>query len=276
MSLRLVRYGLASLAGVVVVGGLIFGSDVFSYMRTSTGSVRESVRSSVPIEFELQRARDLIDEILPELHANIRIIAEDEVEIASLEKDLVQTQEHVANERQQLAALRGKLNVNQVSYEINGREFTRADITERLAQRLIRVKDAEMILASKEKLLDTRKGSLRAAMQMLDRAKSRKVELEQKIESLVAQHRLLQAQSIGSRVQMNETRLSKADQLLTDIQKRLRVSERVLSHETSGDLIIDEPIVDEVSLLAEVDAHLDNGKPAVQVTAVDVDASIAE
>ncbi len=256
MSLKVVKYGLASTASVLILGGLIFGSELMSYMRTSAGSVRETVRDSVPIEFELQRARDLINDILPELHANIRIIAEDEVEIAALEKDLVSTRDDVSQEREQLAALRNTLQTQQVAYEVGGREFSRGELTERLAQRLTRVKDAEMILASKEKLLENRRQSLHAAMELLDRARARKVELEQKVESLIAQHRLVQASAVGSRVQVSDTKLARADQLLADIQKRLDVAERVLEHEASPELSFDEPIVDEASLLAEVDEHL--------------------
>lgn len=267
MSLKMLRYGLASTAGVLILGGLIFGSELMSYVRTSAGSVRESVRDSVPIEFELQRARDLINEILPELHANIRIIAEDEVEIAALEKDLNATRDNVQKERKQLAALRNTLNTSQVSYEVGSREFSRSELTERLAQRLNRVKDAELILISKEKLLNNRRQSLHAAMELLDRARGRKVELEQKIESLVAQHRLVQASAVGSRVQVSDTKLARADQLLADIQKRLDVAERVLEHEISPDLTFDEPIVDEASLLAEVDEHLGTGSEPPQVAA---------
>jgi molybdopterin/thiamine biosynthesis adenylyltransferase len=264
MSLKVVRYGLVSTTGMLILGGLIFGSELMSYMRTSAGSVRETVRDSVPIEFELQRARDLINEILPELHANIRIIAEDEVEIAALEKDLLATRDNVSRERVQLAALRNTLTNQQVSYEVGNREFSRSELTERLAQRLTRVRDAEMILASKEKLLENRRQSLCAAMELLDRARSRKVELEQKVESLIAQHRLVQASAVGSRVQVSDTKLDRADQLLADIQKRLDVAERVLQHETSPALTFDELIVDEASLLAEVDEHLSQTAAAEQ------------
>ncbi|MBI1314152.1 signal peptide-containing protein [bacterium] len=264
MSLKVLRYGLASTAGVLILGGLIFGSELMSYVRTSAGSVRESVRDSVPIEFELQRARDLINEILPELHCNIRIIAEDEVEIAALEKDLTATRDNVKQEREQLVALRNTLKTQQVSYEIGGREYSRPELAERLAQRLTRVKDAELIQTSKEKLLETRKRSLHAAMELLDRARGRKVELEQKVESLVAQHRLVQASAVGSRVQVSDTKLARADQLLVDIQKRLDVAERVLEHEASPELTFDEAVVDEASLLAEVDEHLGKSSASKQ------------
>lgn len=258
MTLKPLRYGLAGAAGMLIPGCLIFGSDLLSYVNTSTGELRATVRDSVPIEFELQRARNLIGEILPEIHANVRLIAEDEVEIAALKNDIERSSVQLADDRSSLTRLRGKLNESASTFEIGHRTVTREQLTETLAHRLARLKDADMIMASKKRLLETRQGSLSAAMQMLDGARNRKRELEQKVESLIAQHRLLQASSIGSgsRVQISDSKLSKADQLLSDIQKRLDVSERVLAHEATPELVMDEP-VNEADLLAEVDAHLE-------------------
>ncbi|MBL6705375.1 MAG: signal peptide-containing protein, partial [Planctomycetaceae bacterium] len=103
-----------------------------------------------------------------------------------------------------------------------------------------------------------RQKSLQAAMQMLDRARNRKSELEQKVESLVAQHRLVKASSIGSRFHVDDSKLSKADRLLSDIQKRVDVSERVLAHDSISEITM-EDVLDEDELLAEIDDHLGHG-----------------
>jgi len=252
------KYCAAGCVGVALVGGAIFGNELFSYLRTSTGAVRETVREAVPIEFELQRARDLIDDILPEIHANVRLIAEDEVEIAALENDLVRSSEQLATDRRLLSQLRGKLDTQNVSYEIGNRNYSRKQLAEQAALKLARLKDAEMIQASKQRLLENRQKSLQAAMQMLDRARNRKAELAQKVESLVAQHRLVKASTIGSRFHVDDSKLSKADQLLSDIQKRVDVSERVLAHDSISEITM-EDVLDEDELLAEIDDHLGHG-----------------
>jgi hypothetical protein len=258
MGISYLKYCVAGCTGVVLVGGVIFGNELFSYLRTSTGAVRETVRDAVPIEFELQRARDLIDDILPEIHANVRLIAEDEVEIAVLEKDIVRSGEQVVTDRQLLSQIREKLTTQNVSYEIGNRNYTRKQLAEQAALKLARLKDAEMIQASKQRLLETRQKSLQAAMQMLDRARDRKSQLEQKVESLVAQHRLVKASAIGSRFHVDDSKLSKADQLLSDIQKRVDVSERVLAHDSISEITL-EDVMDEDELLAEIDDHLATG-----------------
>lgn len=266
---KTLKYFAAGCTGFVVLGSVLFGNEMFSYLRTSAGTVRESVREAVPVEFELQRARDLIEEILPEIHASVRMVAEDEVEIAALEKDLKHSAEQLDKDRALLSSLRDKLEVDQVSYEVGHREFSRPQLTEQVALKLARLKDAEMIYASKQRLLETRQQSLQAAMQMLDRARSRKGQLEQKVEALVAQHRLLKASAIGSRVHVDHSKLSKADQLLSDIQKRLDVSERVLAHASVPEITMEE-VIDEASLLAEVDEHLRSHKDSgIEVAELD-------
>jgi hypothetical protein len=259
MGISYLKYCVAGCVGVVLVGGMIFGNQLSSYLRTSTGVVRESFLQAVPIEFELQRARDLIDDILPEIHANVRLIAEDEVEIAVLEKDLVRSSEQLVTDRRLLGQIRGKLDTQNVSYEIGSRKYSRKQLTQQAGLKLDRLKDAEMIQASKQRLLETRQKSLQAAMQMLDRARDRKTELEQKVESLVAQHRLGKASAIGSRFQVDDSKLSKADRLLSDIQKRVDVSERVLAHDSISEITM-EDVLDEDELLAEIDNHLGTGE----------------
>lgn len=257
MVIGYLKYCAAGVAGVVLIGGIIFGSELSSYIRTSTGTVRESVREAVPIEFELKRARDLINDILPEIHANVRLIAEDEVEIAALEKDLARSSEQLAADRRLLSQMRARLEVKSASYEFGSRTYSRKQLTQQASAKLARLKDAEMIHASKQRLLETRQKSLQASMQMLDRARDRKAELEQKVESLAAQHRLVKASAIGSRFQVDDSKLSKADQLLSEIQKRVDVSERVLAHDFNAEITI-EDVLNEDELLAEIDDHLGN------------------
>jgi hypothetical protein len=267
MSFRFLRYGAAGTFGSVVLGGLLFGSDLLSYMTTSAGSVRESVRDSVPIEFELERARNLIDEIVPEIHSNVRLIAEDEVEIAALKEDIKDTEQGLHEQRQQLASLRDKLETDATEFDISGRTISREHLTEQVSRRFDRLKDSEMILAGKRRLLETRHDSLSAAMQMLDRARDRKAQLGQKIEALIAQNRMLKSAEIGTtgtRTHISDTNLSKADQLLSDIQKRLDVAERVLEHESSPALILQTP-VNESDLLTEIDKHLGDEADSIEL-----------
>ena len=48
----------------LAVSTFVFGRDVLSYMRTGFHSVRAAVKSEVPIEFEIQRARNMVERVM--------------------------------------------------------------------------------------------------------------------------------------------------------------------------------------------------------------------
>jgi hypothetical protein len=242
-------------AGVSLVGGLIFGKDVVSYVRSSAKSVRTVVKDSVPIEFELRRARDLVEEIIPEMRANIRLISEEEVEVKALKVDIAKGEEGLDEEKVRITKLRNALQKPQAEYCFGGRDYPRSYVKQDLAQRFERFKESELVLASKKRLLTTRENSLNAAMELLDKTRSRKRMLEDKIESLVSQHRLIQAAAVGSKIQVDNSKLAQTEKLINDIKKRLDVAERVLAHENQFVQAIPVDAVAEEDLLIQVDDY---------------------
>lgn len=245
---------MAVLAGVA--GFAVLGTDLRSYVWTSTNAAQEAIRSSVPVEFELRRASDMIRAILPDLQSQVRMIAQEEVEIAALENDIAATEQRLDREQQTLASLRGSLRVQQVSYTVNGRELERGQLTDELHQRFSRYKQGELALDSKRRLLEKRQEGLSAGLAMLDSMRHRKAELEQKVETLAARHRLVKASAIESGRLVDGSQLSEADQLLQQIETRLAVAQRVLAHEQDlFEVNVVEELTDETQLLSEVDDY---------------------
>jgi len=256
MYLKLAKFVVGGIAGVLLVGVLLFGGDALSYLSSSAKSVRAAVKESVPPEFELRRARDLLEQILPEMQANIRLIAEEEVEIESLRAEIQQAEVALAKERSRVNRLRELLRTQQAAYRLGGYEYSREQVMEELARRFEQLKEAEAILAAKRRLLRNREQSLRAAMQMLERTRTQKARLEAQIESLEAQWRLVKAASAGSRFQIDRSKLAQTEKLIREIKKRLDVAERMLAHEARFVQAIEIDEVDEQELLAEVDHYL--------------------
>ncbi|MCP4512201.1 MAG: hypothetical protein GY826_38025, partial [Fuerstiella sp.] len=117
--------------------------------------------------------------------------------------------------------------------------------------------------------LEKRHAGLNAALAMLDKMRHRKAELEQKVESLAAQHRLVQASAIESGKLIDGSRLSEADQLLSQIETRLAVAQRVLAHEQDIFAVSEaEEFVDEEQLLTELDEYFGDGTSDENKTAV--------
>ena len=266
MIFKWLKRGTIVTVGLLLVGGLVFGKDVVSYVSSSVRSARTAIKDSVPTEFELQRARDLLEGIIPEMHANIRIIAEEEVEISSLSEEIPKSRRRLGQQRAKIEKFSNMLSVERVSYELGGQQYTHREITEELARRFDRFREAEIVLASKQRLLQARQKSLRGAKQILERTRGQKASLEEQISALEAQHRLVRAASVGSQqIRMDNTKLAQAEKLIGQIRKRLDVAERVLAHEAR----LTEPIPMETTsakdLVAQVKEHLSSEaeKPAI-------------
>lgn len=255
MIMKWLKRSVIVVAGVSLVGGMLFGKDVVSYVRSSAKSVRTVVKDSVPIEFELRRARDLLEDIIPEMHANVRLIAQEEVEVAALNVDIAKSKDSMKEEELRIAKLRGALAEPKAQYCFAGREYPRSYVKEDLANRFERFKESELVFASKKRLLVSRQNSLHAAMQVLEQTRSRKRMLQDKIESLASQHRLVKAASVGSTIQVDNSKLAQTEKLITQIKKRLDVAERILAHESQFVQAIPVDSVVEEDLLTQVDDY---------------------
>jgi hypothetical protein len=269
MILRYIKYSAIGAAGLLLVGGFLFGSDVFSYIRSSARSVQTAVKDAVPLEFELKRARDLLDDIIPEMHANVRLIAQEEVEVSSLKDDIGRHRLAMADEKVRVQKLRDSLTVQQVSYTFGGRQFTREQLTDDLSRRFEQFKEAQVVLAGKERLLTTREKSLQAAMTMLDKTKGQKARLEDRIAGLESQYRLIKAAAAGSHIQMDNSKLAQTEKVIEDIKKRLDVSERILAHEAQFTAEIPVDTINEKDLVQQVDEYFAPKTAVPQVTKVE-------
>ena len=81
-----------AIAGAVVAT-FLFGRDAVSYVRTSAGCIKDTVRDSVPVRFEFQRARNMVESLQPEIRKNMMLIAREEVEIERLRNQVAKLEE---------------------------------------------------------------------------------------------------------------------------------------------------------------------------------------
>src|SRR5437588_11376274 len=103
---KALKLGALTVGGGALIGGIVLGSDLGSYIRSSCKSVRVAVKDNIPIDFQLRRARDLLDETGPEMKQNVRLMAEQEVEIASLKGEIEQAKQTIGEEKLRVANVR--------------------------------------------------------------------------------------------------------------------------------------------------------------------------
>jgi hypothetical protein len=254
--MRAIKWGVLSLATLGVAGGAIFGSDLGSYFSSSARSVRSAVKDSVPMEFQLRRAHDLLDDVIPEMHANVRLVAQQGVEIDSLRADIDQSGKNLIDQNARIQKLRDALATSDSSFTFGRITYSRDQVKEDLANRLETVKEAQVILEGKQRLLENRQKSLAA----LDRTRSQKALLESQIAALEGQYRLLQASSAGTSVQIDSSKLAQAERLIAQIKNKLDTSERVLAYEGKFTDPVRVDIVSERDVMAQADDYLASAK----------------
>ena len=255
---KLIKWTAVGVGGALILGGLLFGTDMFGYASSSYKQFRSKVKSAVPVELEIQRARDLLADLVPELKANIVLVAQEEVAVDELEKDIARERLQVAAARDRMRGMKDTLAVRPVAYAA---DQGRSRQVEALAMQLERVRLAEKLLEGKDRVLAARKQSLDTAIQTLKSAQVRKIELEGEIERLEHDVRLMKLENQGPRVCVEQSSLAKAERLVTELRKRLEVAQKVLA---SG-AVIDEnppaPPVSEEGIICKVTAYLDETAP---------------
>jgi hypothetical protein len=264
---KVFKVAAASTAAAFLVGGLVFGKELSSYISSSARAVQCSVKDNVPIEFQLQRARDLVDDIVPEIQANVKQIATQEVEIDSLRHDIQQSNQNISDEKKRIAKLRDCLASSDTSFTISNCVYTRDQLKEDLGRRFDYAKEAEVVLTGKKRLLDNREKSLTSAMQALDHASSQKSMLESQIAALEGQNQLVKASSAGSNAIVDNSKLAQSQKLIDDIKKQLDVAERVLAHQSRFVDPIRIDVVSDKDLVSQVDDFLKDGAKAQTASA---------
>ena len=259
MILKVIKYGVLTLVGGTLITSLLLGSEAMSYVRSSAKSVRMAVKDNIPIEFELRRARDLLDDILPEMQANVRLMAQQEVEIDAAKEDIEGCQKSLSEEGIRVQKLRDMVSTGPSQQLLGEITYTRDQLKHELARRFERYREAESSLAAKKKLLDERRRSLAAAEQQFEQMRVRKVALEGQVQALSGQYRLVQAASNKNGVRIDPSRLAEAERLVGEIHRQLNVAEHVLAREAkfTQPMVID--VVDEQDLVARVDRYFKTG-----------------
>jgi hypothetical protein len=236
---KAIKLGALTTGGAAVLGGMLFGSDLTSYVGSSFHSVSLAVKENVPVEFQIRRARDLLDATGPEMQKNIRLIAEEEVDIASLHGDITQANQSLAAEKVRLQMLRDDLGAGQANFTIG----------------------------------ENREKALAAANQAMQVASDQRAGLQSEIDGLEAHYRLIQATAVGTDVQVDNTKLAQAEKVVDDVRRQLSISEHMLAEEAKFAHVAPDDVTNEKDLLTQVDAYLPSQPPAAVTDATGADGS---
>ncbi|HEY2883232.1 MAG TPA: hypothetical protein VGJ15_12380 [Pirellulales bacterium] len=229
--------------GATVVAVLLFGHHLNSYVKTAGGWVSESVKSAVPIEFEIDRARNMVKDIMPEIRKNMQIIAKEEVEVDRLTQEISQLEKKQDKDRTELMALRSDATSGKDVFKFAGRSYTLDQVKSDMANRFVRFKTTDDTLASEHSILEARQKSLDAARQKLDGMLAQKRQLEIDVENLQARLKMVEVAQTSSNASFDDSHLGNCKELIADLRIRLGVEEKMVNAETQlqGEIPVSQP-----------------------------------
>jgi hypothetical protein len=253
---KAIKLTAVTVGGSALLGGFIFGTDLGSYVRSSFNSTARSVKDNVPLDFQLQRARDLLADTGPEMQKNVRLMAEEEVDIAALRADIDRTKLSLADEKGRLQKLRDSLGTADTSFTFGDFTYTRAELAEELSRRFQNYQQGLAAEDQKEALLINRQKALGAAMQAMDIARAQRTTLESEVDALEGRYRLAQATAAGTGEAIDNSKLSQTELAVGEIRRQLDISDKMLAQEARFTQPMALDTVNEQELLTKVDDQL--------------------
>jgi hypothetical protein len=216
---------------LALVGLVLFGTQFRGFVKTTHAYVKNTVQDNIPMEFQIERARGMIKDLVPEVRKNMMVIAKEEVEVKQLGEQIAQTETRLAKDKEQILKLKSDLAGGQSVFTYAGRTYTADQVKGDLANRFDRYKTSEATLASLRQMQAARQKSLDAAQQKLEGMLATKRQLAVEVENLEARLQIVSAAQTTSEYQFDDSQLGQAKELVSNLNTRLDVAERMVSAE---------------------------------------------
>src|SRR6187401_1855990 len=91
--------------GIGVTTGVLFGRNAASYVSTTYYRLTSSVEEAVPVDFQIDRAKQMVRDLDPEIRRSMHVIAKEEVAVEQLNKQVSGSQEKVDKDKQDILRL---------------------------------------------------------------------------------------------------------------------------------------------------------------------------
>ena len=255
--------------GVVLVGLVICGTSALSYVRTSAGYVSEAVNDAFPIKFEIDRARGMIKDLIPEVEKNMRMIAKEEVRVKRLQERIDEAETRLTTEKANIMRLQADLKTDKDVFQYASRSYTAEQVKTDLANRFARFKTGDATLDSWRKIHTARQQSLEAAREKLEGMLAAKRQLEVEVENLEARLQMVEAAKATSQYEFDDSRLGRVKELVSNLQNRLDVADNLAKAENRfhDEIPLDETVSE--NIVEQVTKYFNGQTPDVDAIALD-------
>src|SRR3954470_6912003 len=220
----MIKKALLLVLGVGLTASVLFGRNAASYFSTTYHRLTDSVEEAVPVDFQIDSAKQMVRDLDPEIRRSMHVIAKEEVAVEQLTTQITGNQDKVDNEKKDILRLQSDLGQNKSVYHYASRTFTCDQVKQDLSLRFNRFKVADDTLASMKQMRDAREKNLDAARQKLSAMINARRKLDVDVQNLEAKRKLVEVAQASSDYVFDDTQLARAKDLINDIRTRLDVA----------------------------------------------------
>lgn len=213
-----------AIVGVCSALLFVFGGDAWRAVVRGRDNLRDSVRENMPLEAEINRAKQLAASLVPDLRRNHEVIVREQVEVEELRADIRKSRTELKQQRDQLFERRAKLSSANSSTESQKSEST---IRHELRERFSVYQSLEATVAAKEQTLQYREESLAKAQSAQREMFGKKQELEAQVVQFAARLKAIERNGVESHIVVDRDKVANCEELLRYLRKRLTIAERV-------------------------------------------------
>ena len=219
-------------AALTLLMALCFGRNAMSYVKTTVNRVSDTVKNSVPIDYEIDHARQMIKDLGPEIRKNMHLIAKEEIQVEHLEQRVAHASKQLRKDREAIYQLKAAIDEGGDYCVLVGRQYPLHQVKTDLSNRFERYKTVDETAFNLRKVLDARQRTLDGARQKLNGMLAAKAKLEVDVENLEARMKMVEVAQTTSEFNFDDSHLARTKELIRDIQTRIQVSERLLNAES--------------------------------------------
>jgi hypothetical protein len=223
----MIKKTLLVVIGLGVTTLVLFGRDAASYVWTSYHRLTSTVQESVPVEFQIDRARQMVRDLEPEIRRSMHVIAKEEVALEQLHQQIESNEHKAGKDKRDILRLQADLGRGKDLYHYASRSYTSEEVRQDLARRFNRFKVADDTLASMKQMRDAREKNLDAAQQKLAAMINARRKLEVDLANLEAKRKLVEVAQASSEYVFDDSQLARCKELITDIRTRLDVAAKL-------------------------------------------------
>jgi peptidoglycan hydrolase CwlO-like protein len=206
---------------------LVFGTHAPSYVKTAIHKVKQNAKESVPLPFDIDRAREEIAGLEPAIKDNILKLVRAEVEVKHLDKEISAIRTNIETEKKALLTLRESLKTGE--YRLAGHSsvaYTEDEVKADLARRYDSYNNVKKILEAKESTVKAKQSEIVAFRKQLETMMAQKKTLTSKLDEIEARLHQIEATQTANEFQLDGSALARAKESVSDLEKRLEIMAR--------------------------------------------------